>query len=285
MSDPAPGWYPENETTLRYWDGTQWTEHTHPVAGQQSETQDVAVVDDVQVATVDVASGQASVAEDADVTAVTVDPAAQAPSQAGLYPDNGQTYAQQQAFPSNGQQYPDNGQQYAAAPAYAQPQAYPDNGQPYVQAPAVVVPVVTNGVILQNQRPVANLQTDRSLAKFILLGLVTLGFYGIWMIARSAEDLDTIAGRYDGQRSMNYWLLTFLIGPITLQIATIFWWIKVSDRVGNEQQRRGLPKTLSSTDYWLWGVLGSLIIVGPFIFLHKFFEAMNQLSANYNVNG
>lgn len=26
----APGWYPDNAGTLRYWDGMQWTEHTAP---------------------------------------------------------------------------------------------------------------------------------------------------------------------------------------------------------------------------------------------------------------
>ena len=35
MADAAPppaGWYadPERPDTLRYWDGSQWTEHTHP---------------------------------------------------------------------------------------------------------------------------------------------------------------------------------------------------------------------------------------------------------------
>jgi hypothetical protein len=33
MNSPAPAWYPDpsNPSQLRYWDGTQWTEHTQPV--------------------------------------------------------------------------------------------------------------------------------------------------------------------------------------------------------------------------------------------------------------
>lgn len=43
MSTPAPGWYPDplGQAELRYWDGSQWTENTHPVAAaaaQQPQT-------------------------------------------------------------------------------------------------------------------------------------------------------------------------------------------------------------------------------------------------------
>lgn len=34
-----------------------------------------------------------------------------------------------------------------------------------------------------------------------------------------------------------------------------------------------------------WCILGSLILVGPFIYTHKLLTAMNLLSADYNVNG
>lgn len=36
MSDQKPpqGWYPDNQGTLRWWDGNQWTEHTHDPAQQ-----------------------------------------------------------------------------------------------------------------------------------------------------------------------------------------------------------------------------------------------------------
>ena len=35
MSDPnqpstPPGWYPDGQGGQRWWDGTQWTEHTQP---------------------------------------------------------------------------------------------------------------------------------------------------------------------------------------------------------------------------------------------------------------
>lgn len=84
---------------------------------------------------------------------------------------------------------------------------------------------------------------------------------------------------------MNYWLLIFIINPITLGIAYLVWWHKTSDRIGSEQQRRGLPRTVSAADFWLWGILGAFIVVGPFIFYHKWLHAMNAICADYNVRG
>jgi hypothetical protein len=34
---PAPGWYPVDATTQRYWDGTRWTEHVAPLAPPPSQ--------------------------------------------------------------------------------------------------------------------------------------------------------------------------------------------------------------------------------------------------------
>ncbi|WP_026423484.1 phospholipid scramblase-related protein [Actinokineospora inagensis] len=42
MTNPQPGWYPESpgSTTLRWWDGTQWTNHTQ--AAQQQPSSDAS---------------------------------------------------------------------------------------------------------------------------------------------------------------------------------------------------------------------------------------------------
>lgn len=131
----------------------------------------------------------------------------------------------------------------------------------------------------------ANLRTDRSLLAFILLNLITLGFYGIWLIASSGEDLNTIAGRHDDQRTMNYWLVFFIIGPLTLGIASIVWWHKTSNRIGNNLRARGQQSSFSAADFWLWSVLGSLIIIGPFVFIYKWLSGMNLLSQDFNHRG
>lgn len=64
----------------------------------------------------------------------------------------------------------------------------------------------------------ANFPTNRSLTKFILLGIITLGIYQIYVITRAGEDLNAIASRYDNKRTMNYWLVALLLGWLTLGI-------------------------------------------------------------------
>lgn len=131
----------------------------------------------------------------------------------------------------------------------------------------------------------ANFDTNRSLLKLVLLGFITLGIYSAWVIARSGEDLNSIAGRWDNKRSMNFWLLAIVVGPLTLGIGHLVWWHKTSARIGNELQRRGLNPTVTAADFWLWSILGSLIIIGPFIFLYKWLTAMNHLCRHYNTYG
>lgn len=131
----------------------------------------------------------------------------------------------------------------------------------------------------------ANFTTNRSLTKYILLGIITLGIYPIYVAARAGEDLNAVASRYDNRRTMNYWLVALLLGWLTLGIMHLVWWHTTSDRIGNEQVRRGQQRTISSADYWLWAVLGAFIIVGPFVFMHKWLHAMNDLCADFNERG
>lgn len=132
---------------------------------------------------------------------------------------------------------------------------------------------------------VGQLKTNRGLVKFILLSLITFGIYALVFFCSVSNDINVIANRYDGKKTMHYALLFFLVGPLTLEIGTIVWQHKISNRIGNELNRRGIAYSFSASDYWLWNVLGSLIIVGPFVYLYKLCKAMNELCAHYNVNG
>ena len=133
--------------------------------------------------------------------------------------------------------------------------------------------------------PAGKLKTNRSLLKFLLLGPITLGIYPLVVMSTVSNDINQIAGRYDGKKTMHYCLLFFLVGWLTLGIAYIVWNHKLSARIGNELQRRGISYSFGVGSYWGWSVLGALILVGPFIYLRKLFKAMNLLAKNYNING
>lgn len=52
--------------------------------------------------------------------------------------------------------------------------------------------------------PVGQLKTNKSLVKFILLSLITFGIYGIVILSSVSNDINIIASRYDGKRTMHY---------------------------------------------------------------------------------
>ena len=136
-----------------------------------------------------------------------------------------------------------------------------------------------------NHRPVGQLKTNRGLLKLILLSIITFGIYGIVFYSSISEDINAIAGRYDGKKTMHYCLLIFIIAPITLGIGALVWIHKLSNRIGSELTRRGLGYSFGAGSFWLWNTIGALIIVGPFIYMHKLCKAMNMIAADYNVNG
>ena len=100
-----------------------------------------------------------------------------------------------------------------------------------------------------------------------------------------ADELNMAASKYDGKRTMNYCLLIFVIAPLTLGIGMLVWICKFTTRIGNELMRRNINYRFGMSDFWLWGVLGTLIIVGPFVFLHKLIKAINMINADYNLRG
>ena len=128
-------------------------------------------------------------------------------------------------------------------------------------------------------------KTNYSMIKTILLSLITFGIYGLVVYSNMSTDINLIASKYDGKKTMHFCLLAFLVNPITFGIAGIVWYHKISNRIGAELKRRGIAYSFSAADYWLWNVLGSLIVVGPFIYLHKMFKATNLMCADYNING
>lgn len=129
------------------------------------------------------------------------------------------------------------------------------------------------------------LKTKRSLLKYILLGLITFGIYDLWQMSEVSTSINLIATKRDGRKTMHYLLMFFLVGWLTLGIGWFVWGHNLSDRVGNELAARRIGYSFGAADFWLWNILGSLIIVGPFIYTHKLLTAMNMLSADYNQRG
>ena len=126
--------------------------------------------------------------------------------------------------------------------------------------------------------PPANcMKTNRGWLKTLLLSILTLGIYSIVFFSGISTDINLIASRYDGKKTMHYCLLLFVLAPITGTVAAFVWSHRLS--------RRGLPYRFGAGTFWGWNVLGALFIAGPFIYLHKLCKAMNLLCDDYNLRG
>lgn len=132
--------------------------------------------------------------------------------------------------------------------------------------------------------PVIQLPTRRSLVKMIFLGLLTLGIYNLVIWCKISGEINIAASRHDGKRTVHYLAVSPLAG-LTLGIYYFVWHHGLCKRLGEELGRRNLGYKFGPSSFWLWNVLGSLILVGPFIFLHKLMKATNKVNQDFNLHG
>lgn len=137
----------------------------------------------------------------------------------------------------------------------------------------------------QPQFSARHLRTDRSMILTMLLSMVTCGIYGLLFYNSVADDINLLASRRDGKKTMNYILLFFIIGPITFEIGTLVWFHRISQRIGDEARARGCNTNFGASTFWICNVLGALILVGPFIYLYKLCKAMNMICDDFNRRG
>ena len=167
-----------------------------------------------------------------------------------------------------------------------------------------------------NDAPKLQLPVKRSLLKMILLGIVTLGIYPVVIYSRMVTEVNLVASRYDGKRSMPFFAMLTL-APFTLGIHSLVWIHKLCSRMGNELQRRNISYVFGARDFWIWGCLlsflcsiclgsciglaatgfdtmiviwallavGLFTMIGPFVFIAKLMRAINALNEDFNRNG
>ena len=206
------------------------------------------------------------------------------PQQPGSLPDpyapSGQAPVQQSPYGQSPYgQYPNQ-----------QPQ-YPQNAYPQTPVP---------------QNPPQLERTDRELWKWIVFGILTLGIYDIVVMTELTNAANRII--QDGKRTMHFCLLTFVFSWLTLGIAVFVWYHRLSNRIGDELQRRGYPRMIDASDYWLYSVLPTIVFSLPstyaalaapkysgwaqlfsligviiqFYYLYKLIRAMNALCWDQN---
>ena len=187
--------------------------------------------------------------------------------------------------------------------------------QPY-GAPVKDEPLVDFKDAVSAGKPKLQLSVKRSLWKMILFGILTLGIYPLVIWSRLTGEVNLVASRYDGERSMSFFGM-LMLAPLTLGIHALVWMHKLCRRIGAELQRRGIDYPFTARDFWIWaflmGILSSICfgvcavlttagfdilivlwlllaaglftLAGPFVFVAKLMKAMNHMNENYNING
>jgi len=135
------------------------------------------------------------------------------------------------------------------------------------------------------QPPAQQLKKKPGLIKYILLSIITFGIYAIVVMSGISSNINTIASPHDKKKTMHYCLVFFLLTLPTLGIVPLIWYSRLSGRIGNEAKRREIPAAFGKKTFWLWGILGTFILVGPFIYTCKLLKTMNALIADYNQKG
>ena len=151
------------------------------------------------------------------------------------------------------------------------------------------------------------IKTNRTWYVVLLLNWITCGIYGIYFYYTIGEDINVMARKHDGKKTMNY-VLAFLLSIITCGIFAFIWMHGVSDRIGNEIRRRRIDYKFSAETFWLFSVLPTVILmiplfiitfnnpdnwgfriliqiamaIGPAYYLHKLCNAMNLLAHDFN---
>ena len=125
------------------------------------------------------------------------------------------------------------------------------------------------------------MKTDRNMWKLMILSILTLGIYPMFFFQSLSYDLDRVDPKRERDKTMNF-LFVYIVSYFTLSIVLQFWHFHIAGRVEEALERRKIDYDFSTGDYWKWCLFGSLIIIGPFVYLHKLCTAMNLLCESYN---
>lgn len=130
-----------------------------------------------------------------------------------------------------------------------------------------------------------NLRTERSFVSYFFLSIITLGIYALVQECHISEEINEVVSPHDGKHTMHFALIFFIFSWLTLGIVPLVWYHRTSNRIGDELRRRGIHMDFGADTFWLWAVVGSLIAIGPYVYVYKRLHAMNAMNQDYNEKG
>lgn len=125
------------------------------------------------------------------------------------------------------------------------------------------------------------LKTDRSLALYILLGLLTCGIYQLYVLYTIMRDVN-VACEGDGKHTPG--LLEFIVfGILTCGIYDLYWFYCIGNRLAASAPRYGLTFQENGTSLLLWMLIGSLLcFIGSYVGIYFLIRNTNAICEAYN---
>ena len=134
----------------------------------------------------------------------------------------------------------------------------------------------------EKEKPRAKLPTNRSMWKFMILDILTLGLYSIFFFVSFSLDLEKVTPQ--GSSKPISFVMAWGISICTFRIAIDIWHYQTAVAVSEALKHRNIDFEFGTDDFWKWFIFGSFILVGPFIYFNKLCKAMNLLCEHYNEN-
>lgn len=154
-------------------------------------------------------------------------------------------------------------------------QAAPRPGQPVNQQAG------SNGPYASPVSGGIPLQTDRSLAMYILLTIVTCGFYSLYFVYKMAADTN-VACKDDGAGTAGLGMY-ILLSMVTCGMYSIYWEYSLGNRLMANAPRYGLTFTENGTSVLMWRLFGVVLCgIGPFIAMNILIKNANAICDAYN---
>lgn len=124
-------------------------------------------------------------------------------------------------------------------------------------------------------------QQDRSLIKWILLTLVTCGFYGLYFLYKLVKDVNVICNG-DGEQTPGL-AAYFFLSLVTCGIYAYYWFYKLGDRLQKNAPRYNMTINESGSTILLF-LLINLITggVGTILATYYIIKNVNALATAYN---
>lgn len=125
------------------------------------------------------------------------------------------------------------------------------------------------------------LNEKRSLLLFVLLNIITCGFYTFYFVHTASRDVN-IACEGDGEYTSG--LLKYIILSIlTCGIYSVYWDYALANRLASNGQRYGYTIQENGSTFLLWLILGSWVCgLGYFVARNITIKNLNKICRGYN---